>query len=336
MAAWVKCLALGAIVVLVSCGQTKSSEPTFEPPPEAAVAGRGGIGPVFPEGCEGAGGPVGNPSWPARLTVSEGAVYCSRLPSAASLEEELASKAKLTIVPGVYEMPLADEAATFKVPICIAEQDRVVVSDVGSIAHTVTGDTHRFEISQPLSGESSTWVSNLRVTAPAGAHVSATLTGAAFLPSDATSFFQQRCSSVAACGGDSLVFLPCSSANYSEYAHRVEFEDGWVEFRVQRGPGAPATASSALVLATGSYRGTSFEQADFFGLVLRDANAPQFAVVFAKAISDAGGIEVDGFSVAPPEVGTDPTRVYLTDSELTRLKEVEVSNLETRVITDGS
>lgn len=255
--------ALGVVLVLSSCGQTKSIEPDVDPPPEEAVGGRGGSGPVLPEGCEAAGGAVGNPSWPARLTVSDGAVYCSRFPSAPSLREELANKPTLTIVPGVYELPLTDEPAPFKVPIRIADSNRVMVNDVGSIAHSVIGEMHRFEISQPLVGEKLRWVSDLSIAAPAGAEVSATLTGAAFLPTDATSFVQLRCGISSLCGGDVLVFLPCSSGNYAEYAHRIEFEGGWVEFRVQRGPGAPATGSSALVRATGSYRGSSFEQADF-------------------------------------------------------------------------
>jgi hypothetical protein len=44
---------------------------------------------------------------------------------------------------------------------------------------------------------------------------------------------------------------------------------------------------------------------------------------------DAGGIGLDGldgldgFSVAAPEVGTDPTRVYVTDSRLTHLRDVD-------------
>jgi len=129
-----------------------------------------------------------------------------------------------------------------------------------------------------------------------------------------------------------LSFHPCGSSNYSEYAYRAEFSQGWVEFYVQRGPGLGATAHSVLVRAIGSLSDTGFEQADFFKLVLRDLSAPQFAVFFDRPVSGVAGIEVQDFSVAAPENGTPLPRAYLIDANLERIAELSDSSFGFRVV----
>ncbi len=327
-----------ATLGLLGCGQTKSTGAFAEPPAAGGDGGDGAGGsPPVPEGCEEAGGFVGDPSWSGTLTVDSDAIYCSQFPSAKSLREELDSKARLTIFPGSYRLPSEGGEFAFKLPLCVAEAGRVFVSDVGSMVHTANESSdslvHRYRFAQPLIGAKASIVSDLSVHSDPAALVAVTLSGVDLLPpGDPVSFIQQRCDETSVCDERSLNFRPCASPNYSEYAYRAEFSTGWVEFYVQRGPGLGATARSVLVRAIGSLSETRFEQADFFKLVLRDLSAPQFAVLFDRSVSGVRGIEVQDFSVAPPEVGTAPPRVYLIDANLERITELSDSTFDFRVV----
>jgi hypothetical protein len=327
-----------AALVLLACGQTKSTGTVAEPPAGSGGSGGDGAGgsPPVPDRCEAAGGYVGDPSWSGALTVESGAVYCSQFPSAKSLREELDTKARVTILPGRYQVPSEGGEVAFKLPLCVAEAGRVFVSDVGSMLHTTTESAgsvvHRYRWEQSLIGAEASIVSDLTVWSDRAAPVGVTLSGVAFLPGDAISFFQRRCDALAVCDETSLNFQPCSSPNYSEYAYRAEFADGWVEFYVQRGPGLDATAPSVLVRAIGSLSETRFDQADFFKLILRNLPAPQFAVLFDRPVSGVGGIEVQDFSVAPPETGTAPPRAYLIDANLERTTELSDAAFSFRVV----
>jgi hypothetical protein len=330
-----------ATLGLLACGQTKSTGAVAEPPAASGDSGGDGAGgsPPVPDGCEEAGGFVGEPSWSGTLTVDSGAVYCSQFPSAKSLREEFDTKARVTILPGRYQLPSGGGEVAFKLPLCVAEAGRVFVSDVGSMVHTATESAgsvvHRYRWEQSLIGAEASIVSDLTMRSNSAALVAVTLSGVAFLPGDAVSFLQQRCDAIAVCDENSLNFQPCSSPNYSEYAYRAEFADGWVEFYVQRGPGLGATARSVLVRAIGSLSETRFEQADFFKLILRNLPAPQFAVLFDRPVSGIAGIEVQDFSVAPPETGTAPPRAYLIDANLERIAELSDSTFDFRVVRSG-
>jgi len=99
----------------------------------AAAGGRttGGAGGVVAPDCPDSTDYVGDPAWPHRLEVTDGAEYCGAFDEIRSLDQEYAIKAKIRIAPGTY--PLADTAGTyaFALPVCFEGKPGSVMPSFG-------------------------------------------------------------------------------------------------------------------------------------------------------------------------------------------------------------
>jgi hypothetical protein len=284
--------------------------------------------------CPAASAYVGDSSWSLTLTASEGAVYCTRFHEGRTLQEELAAKVQLRVVPGTYPLPATESAHPFVLPLCLALRagpGPALSGADGSITHNTSvfgEDTyHRLQFEQPLVGASV--AGDFSGTQRGAVLPSAHLDGSAYDPFGESGFSYgfSVCLRSSCEPGTEIYFDSCTHEGSSVHLHDVQLADGdHVTFELRVGQSPASTEPAAYVRAEGQFRGTRFDQRDFFKLVYNPSHhhfERHFAVLFDAPIDGACGIEVEGLE---PWDNYQPDTAYTVDCELNRLNPLTVTS----------
>ncbi|MCA9579201.1 MAG: hypothetical protein KC668_27420 [Myxococcales bacterium] len=328
---------------LSGCGGTSSGNPSDQ---GASDGGRdlghvdgggqpdGGVtDPRFAH-CPSSSAFVGESSWPIALSATEGAVYCTRFSEGRTLKEELAAKVQLRIVAGAYRLPTSAGPYPFVLPMCLAVADGpgpALSGADGSIAHSSSmyeQDTyHQLHVTQPLVGASFT--ADLYPTQRGAVLPTPTIDGSPYDPfgDSGFSFGFSLCLAASCEPGTEIYFDSCTHEDSSVHLHEVQLgDDGDVTFELRIGESAASTEPAAYVRATGTFRGTDFDQRDFFKLVYNPSHhhfERHFAVLFDAPIDGVCGIEVENLE---PWDDYQPDAAYAVDCALDRLSTLTVES----------
>lgn len=268
------------------------------------------------------------------LEVTKDAVYCSMFNEHRSLEEELEAKAVLRIAPGSYPLPQGDEP-DLALPICLRfeREGSGVPAGSGSLGYTKSSfdDTtiHNYRFQQQLSsapdGEIEAWLST---TARDTTELTLRLDGTDFpvFQDEGLSYAFRWCaSSIADCDHRAFVFTSCTHPGASLHQHEVELDTGTILLELRIGQSFASTEPGAFVRASGSFRGESFDQSDYFKLVYNPEHhhfVRDFAVLFDSPLGGACGVEVSG--VDPYAESVENFEAYAIDCDLSRLEPLKV------------
>lgn len=284
------------------------------------------------EHCPPASDFVGDTSWSISLTATEGAIYCTRFSEGRTLQEELAAKRLLRIVPGTYQLPGSGDSHAFRLPLCVALASGpgpTSTSAATTIAHTSSvfeGDTyHQLQFQQPLSSGSAS--GHFSATQVGSVFPSPVLDGSPVAPFGDTgfSFSFELCATGDCTLGGALYFDSCTHADSTLDQHHVALEGGAeVHFELRIGQSPASTEPAAFVRAHGEYEGVTFDQRDYFRLVYNPSHhhfERQFAVLFDQPIDGVCGIEVEGLE---PWDDYTPDTAFAVDCALERLHALDV------------
>lgn len=283
--------------------------------------------------CPPASDYVGDAAWPMAITATEGAVYCTRYNEGLTLQEEMAARRQLRVVPGTYPLPGTSGSHAFRLPLCVAVASGpgpTSTSAASTITHTSNvfqGDTyHQLSFAQPLtSGSASGTISPTQV---GSTYPTMVLDGSPNAPfGDAGfSFSFELCPSGDCTGGGAIYFDSCSHADSTLDEHHVTLEgSAEVHFELRIGVSPASTEPAAYVRAYGEFGGVAFDQRDYWKLVYNPSHhhfERHFAVFFDAPIDGVCGIEVEGLE---PWDDFTPDTAYAVDCELGRLRELNVT-----------
>jgi hypothetical protein len=284
------------------------------------------------EHCPPASDFVGDSSWPMTLTATHDAIYCTRVSEGRTLQEELAAKRLLRVVPGTYRLPGSGDTHAFRLPLCVALASGpgpTSTSAASTITHTSSvyeeNTYHQLQFQQALSsGRVSGTFSPTQVD---GVFPSPVLDGSPVAPfSDGGfSFFFELCGSSDCTQGGALYFDSCTHADSTLNEHHVTLEGGAeVHFELRIGQSPAGTEPAAFVRAHGEFEGVSFDQRDYWKLVYNPSHhhfERQFAVLFDAPIDGVCGIEVEGLE---PWDDYTPDTAFAVDCALERLRTLDV------------
>jgi hypothetical protein len=223
-----------------------------------------------------------------------------------TLKEELAAKALLRVAPGQYVLPGADRA-NLGLPLCFRFGKSEAALAVTNGSATYTANTfngtvsHQYEITQALTafGAAHTMQTHLIDNAATGALPGFVLDGTtADFASQDNMYSFLMCPVGGQCERH-YAFDSCDHASSRLHTHVVTFSSGAgsVTFELRIGESFSSTEPGAFVRARGTFRGTSFEQQDYWKLVYNPAHhhfVRNFAVLFDSPIDGACGIQVTG------------------------------------------
>lgn len=258
----------------------------------------------FAPGCPVAADYSGDAVWANAVQATDAAVYCASFDENRTLEEELSAKARLRLPSGQFALPdrsLTD--AAIRLPICVETREGVHRVDEGSVRYTrsswsATTERHAYVFEQTSAELGRRLETYLNFFAPAAAAGVFVLDGTHPNPNTVGRFTPMLCDAAGVCTGTgTLVFDACADPSWTSNRHRVTFDEGEVLFALQLGTSSGGTEPGSFVRATGIYRGTSFDQSDYYHLVYRPAHhhlVRNFAVLFSAPIEGACGVEVSG------------------------------------------
>lgn len=277
--------------------------------------GLGGAGGMEPgdrwADCPTADDYPGQPSWPHTLEVGEEAVYCATFDENRTLKQELAMKALLRIAPGTYRLPAATQEG-LGLPLCLAfgEEGRGVAPAPQHVSYEArnfgeeVNHRYAFDAHQP-SPERVLSVS-LELVLPSGEQPGFVLDGSALDPFSGRYVSLYLCPSLDPNCVPERFFDSCTHASSRLNRHEVVLDTGTLVLDVRIGSSVASTEPAAFVRASGSFRGTSFEQRNYFKLVYRPGHhhfVRSFAVLFDAPLDGVCGIEIDDFATddfSPP------------------------------------
>lgn len=123
------------------------------------------------------------------------------------------------------------------------------------------------------------------------------------------------------------VFDSCTHAGSRLNRHDLVLDAGEVsrELRISRLSGG--TEGGAFMRASGTFRGTSFDQQDYFKLIYNPTHhhfEREFAVLWNAPIEGACGLEITGLDEALGNIA--PDRAYAVDCQLERLETLRVQS----------
>ena len=294
-------------------------------PPDARAAD---AGPLF-AGCPSPEAYVGNPAWKDAVVIKPGMKLCARFvesdgtldktSTVNQLKTSLARKAVATIAAGTYKLPDAQGKAPYALPVCfVPVSGKPLATGTGTVERGMYGGGHTFWISLPL---------------PAMGLLRANL-------------FWQSASPFAIDGIDAIDRCPdeLCTAGLGDYLVECElpapprldvvtFENGSVELAVTiyRGGIGAGTEPGVFNRASGSFRGVSFDQRDYFKLVYSPEHhhfTRNYAVLFDAPIAGACGLEIVNVP-GPPT--TRAVHVFAVDCALGRQSEVKVTAVKAEV-----
>lgn len=291
----------------------------------------GGTGGTVEPDCPDRTDYVGDPAWPHRLEVTDGAEYCGAFDELRDLDQEYAVKAKIRIAPGNY--PLADIPGTyaFALPVCFEGKPGSAMPSFAGVGEVevlwsenplTSYASYSHVCNQPLSlSDTGTWSFQ--------GHTSYWETAAPPLPlphpldgtpldawgdtGHATELW--LCEGVDCDQWDDVRFEACA-ADYPRQLNVITFEGGEVTFElgITGGVGTEEMLS-VFPRASGTLDGTPFTQTDYFKLVYSADHhhfIRSFAVLFDQPIGDACGLKVLEVITHDPTVAPQP-REHLVD-----------------------
>lgn len=295
-----------------------------------AGGGEGGAPDDRWQGCPTADDYAGDDSWPNTVEVTEAATYCATFNETRTLKEELEKKALLRIAPGTYHLPPGPRE-DLGLPVCIAygpDGTGFAPSPV-SVAYTATpfsGDVdHQYRFEAAADGPDRNFSMTLFRTLASGEDFSFALDGrenaADTLGSQGFSFY--LCDSTeGSCYVDRL-FDSCTHAGSRLFRHEISLDDGELVLDLRLGFSQISTEPGAFVRAAGTFRGQSFEQADYFRLIYNPEHhhfVRDFAVLFDAPIDGACGVEISDFVYDEASA----PNAYAVDCALDRLETLTV------------
>lgn len=257
-------------------------------------------------GCPTAEDYDGEASWPHTLTVTEGAVFCSTFDENRTLKEELAAKALMRVAPGQYKLPGADQSG-LGLPLCFrfdpASPGTSVTAGDATYTDNVFDGTvsHQYQFKQPVTafGGARTITTLLIDSAPVGATPAFRLDGEASNWSRQDDMYSFLVCPMGENCYPNFMFDSCTHAEARLHTHVVTFTGnaGAVTFELRIGDSIASTEPGAFVRASGTYKGTSFDQRNYWKLIYNPAHhhfVRNFAVLFDAPIDGACGIQVKG------------------------------------------
>jgi hypothetical protein len=262
-------------------------------------------------------------SWPDTVEVTGTGVYCGTFNETRTLKEELAKKALLRVTPGSYRLP-AGEREGLALPVCVAfgEEGAGVPAVPRGTTHQASssgGRTyHRYEFESEQPAPARRLTINLNLSLPDGEAPGFVLDGDKpdlFGPTEPSNGFLLF-ESLDDAAFPELYFDSCTHESSRLNHHEIVFGDGRIELDVRIGQSFASTEPAAFVRASGTFRGVTFEQSNYFKLIYRPAHHHfdrDFAVLFDEPIEGACGIQILTFP-ADPE-GVAPTAATV-DCEL--------------------
>lgn len=273
----------------------------------------------------------GDVEWTHTMEVADDTVLCATFNESRTLKEELASKAMMRIAPGAYPIPSVAGSYTLGLPICMDLGD-------GNLGRTSTGDDAL--ITSSASGRSSydhrwnttaggaTWTQpfqlEMHLSGADGDTVSIAVDGAgndAFGEGGLASF--SLCRAADECYTlDSRRFDSCTHPDSALQRHTVTFEGGTIELEMRIGESPASTEPGAFVRGAGTFRGTAFEQTNYWRLVYSPTHhhfERDFAVFFETPIDSVCGLEIINLE---PWDDYSPDQVFTIDCELERTGEL--------------
>lgn len=294
--------------------------------------------------CPGPEVAVGDASWTGLAEVTAGATWCGISNEERTLEQELAAKALLRLVPGDYPLPGVDGDYDLALPACVRRADpatQPVTAGAGGTtvtAHTYGRTTYTYvEGGWPmLAPDSSTWTLShtlLQVGAKGGPPDpllldggpgdSSTGAGASFvLHDDLGSRYDL----------DATTFGACMQEDWHENVHHVVFAGGEVTLRLWLGDSFDLTGPSAFVSAEGTLDGEAFAVEDYFALVYRPGHhnfERDFAVLLSEPVGEACALrieDVDGLEdTVTAVVSTADCDLGVVEVRSTKAETLEVS-----------
>lgn len=294
--------------------------------------------------CPGPEVAVGDESWTGLAQVSSGAIYCGISNEERTLEQELAAKALLRLVPGDYPLPAVDGEHTLALPACVRRVDpatQPVTAGAGSTtvsAHTYGRTTYTYvEGGWPMSApDLSTWTLShtlLQVGAKGGPPDPLVLDGG---PGDASTgagaAFVLHDDLGSRYDLEATTFGACMEDGWHENVHHVEFAGGEVTLRLWLGDSFDLTGPSAFVQATGTLDGVAFTVEDYFALVYRPGHhnfERDFAVLLPSPVGEACALrveDVDGLlDTTTAVVSTAGCDLAVLEARTTKAESLEIS-----------
>lgn len=273
-----------------------------------------------------------DPTWEGVANVRETALYCVTPRDDWSLEQALAQKAQVRVVPGAYAVPLSEGSHTLGLPACARFEDGsgVATDAPGAVTVDLYGfgddDLARLAWSQPLDAETTgTWSLAFEVghATPSGSSFGPfSIDGEPKDPYTGLGFAVSLTSSSASMP---VELTTCGSDSWTPAVHTVTFDGGFVELQLQIGDSVAGTEPSAFVRAAGELDGAAFDQRDYWKLVYQPEHhhfARHFAVVFDAPIGEACGLRIEGLEAGG---GSAEPTVELADCALVPVESRAVS-----------
>ena len=269
----------------------------------------------------------GDESWTGSLEVNVNGVYCGVWSEDRTLDQELALKAMLKLVPGTYPLPVADGDYDMGLAACTllgvdtpgpqtagAGSTSVSVSAWAGTAYTTLYGE------QPLDLDGAAWWMGhiLLLVGDEGAAPPALLVDGT-VSSDETGSgleFTMAPEGTESYSVETMKFGACQNPRWTEDVHHIEFEGGDIDMVLNLGDNVSQTATGAFVSATGTLDGEAFTQTEYFKLIYRPGHhhfSRNFGVLFDAPIGDVCGLR---FEDVDPYAETPTARISTTDCEL--------------------
>jgi hypothetical protein len=307
-----------AVVRLDTAGATDAGPGDAGPPATSPDAGA-----LF-AGCPGPEAYVGNPAWRDALVIGAGARLCSRWVesngsldnnnTANSLRQTLARKVMSSVAAGTYKLPAAPGQVPFGLPVCLVRPDRPpVATGTGTIARGTFGAAQTFQIVLPITG-----MGLVRVNLLKEGQAPLTIEGVDDL---------QHCPDGKCDPGVGVYFSGCFHGG-TMLRHMVSFEGGTVELlsTIDSSGISAGTEAGDFHRASGTFRGASFDQRDYFKLIYSPEHhhfIRNYAVLFDAPIGGACGLEVVNLPGDLRKV-----HAYAVDCQLGRQSELAVTGVK--------
>jgi hypothetical protein len=257
------------------------------------------------EGCPTADD-YGVEAGPHAVNVTAEATYCATFDENRTLKQELAAKAILRITPGRYALPGADRD-DLGLPSCLrfgASSSAIPVTggQATYTADTFDGNvTHRYQFTQTLVADGN--ARRLRtelIDQTLGTETPAFVLDGTEVDFAAQDFIRYLtlCPADGDCVADTF-FDSCEHRSARLHSHALTLGSGagTVTFELRISESFSSTEPGAFVRASGTFRGTPFEQRDYWKLVYNPAHhhfVRNFAVLFDEPIDGVCGIQVTG------------------------------------------
>ncbi|MFZ5478564.1 MAG: hypothetical protein ACOZNI_17470 [Myxococcota bacterium] len=277
---------------------------------------------------------VGDPAWEGRAEVGDGALYCVNPSEHLTLEESLAAKAQLRVVPGSYPVPVEDgDAFALGLPACVAFADGTGLATDGAGTATVQtsawgGTAYSSATWWQPAGGSSIELTLTTVTEEGSAFPPVSVDGEPGDPYGGAGFFATlHPTPDGTWDAGSRGFTTCDTDTWTRGVHTVAFDGGAVELEVLIGESAASTEPSAFVRASGTLDGVAFEQRDYWALVYRPEHhhfTRHFAVILPETIGEACALRVEGLDPYG-ETGSETVSLAGCDLAVAATRSVESS-----------